>query len=270
MNKKIHHGLLIIPALIISLAFFLLPVAKLFWLSFESDGGMSYWYILTRPAYYSSLLSTIVLSVLVTLASLVISTVIGLFLTKNDFKGKSLLVAMLSFPLAFPGVVIGFFVIMLAGRQGLIAQISLALTGERWMFAYTMAGLFLGYLYFSIPRVVLTVMGAAEKLDHSLLEAGRSLGANRWQILRDITLPALTPGLISSGSVCFATSMGAFGTAFTLATNINVLPMTIYTEFTLNANFAMAAALSLVLGGITWICLAVARIKGAASVSMGG
>lgn len=118
MNKKIHHGLLIIPALIISLAFFLLPVAKLFWLSFESDGGMSYWYILTRPAYYSSLLSTIVLSVLVTLASLVISTVIGLFLTKNDFKGKSLLVAMLSFPLAFPGVVIGFFVIMLAGRQG--------------------------------------------------------------------------------------------------------------------------------------------------------
>lgn len=38
----------------------------------------------------------------------------------------------------------------------------------------------------------------------------------------------------------------------------------------LNANFAMAAALSLVLGGITWVCLAVARIKGAASVSMGG
>jgi putative spermidine/putrescine transport system permease protein len=53
--------------------------------------------------------------------------------------------------------------------------------------------------------------------------------------------------------------MGAFGTAFTLATNIDVLPMTIYTEFTLNANFAMAASLSLVLGFITWLVLALAR-----------
>ena len=133
-----------------------------------------------------------------------------------------------------------------------------------------MAGLFLGYLYFSIPRVVLTVMGMAEKLDHNLLEAGRSLGANRWQIFKDVTLPALTPGLISSGSICFATSMGAFGTAFTLATNINVLPMTIYTEFTLNANFAMAAALSLILGLVTWFCLALAKRYGNASAAMGG
>ena len=53
--------------------------------------------------------------------------------------------------------------------------------------------------------------------------------------------------------------MGAFGTAFTLATKIDVLPMVIYTEFTLQANVAMAAALSIVLGLITWIVLAAAR-----------
>ena len=51
----------------------------------------------------------------------------------------------------------------------------------------------------------------------------------------------------------------AFGTAFTLATKINVLPMVIYTEFTLQANVAMAAALSFVLGAITWAVLAVAH-----------
>ena len=54
--------------------------------------------------------------------------------------------------------------------------------------------------------------------------------------------------------------MGAFGTAFTLATHINVLPMVIYTEFTLEANIAMAAALSFVLGadhlGRCWRCRA--------------
>ncbi len=53
--------------------------------------------------------------------------------------------------------------------------------------------------------------------------------------------------------------MGAFGTAFTLATRIDVLAMSIYTEFTLNANFASAAALSLALGLITWGVLAATR-----------
>jgi putative spermidine/putrescine transport system permease protein len=75
----------------------------------------------------------------------------------------------------------------------------------------------------------------------------------------DIIIPALRPALLAAGAICFATSMGAFGTAFTLATKINVIPMTIYTEFTLQANIAMAAALSFVLGLITWIALALAR-----------
>ncbi|MFH0261537.1 ABC transporter permease [Vibrio mediterranei] len=269
--KKNHLSiLLILPAVIVSCAFFLLPVVQLLQVSLVDGGAQSYIQILTRPLYLKSLFSTVALSILVTVVSLAVATISGLFLTRYEFKGKQLLVAMLSFPLAFPGVVIGFFVIMLAGRQGLFAQAGLLLTGERWMFAYSIAGLFLGYLYFSIPRVVLTVMGAAEKLDQNLLEAGRSLGANRWQIFKDVTLPALKPGLISSGSICFATSMGAFGTAFTLATNINVLPMTIYTEFTLNANFAMAAALSLILGLVTWLCLMLAKRQGNSSMAMGG
>ena len=58
---------------------------------------------------------------------------------------------------------------------------------------------------------------------------------------RRASLPALKPAIISAGAICFATAMGAFGTAFTLATHINVLPMMIYTEFTNYANFAMAA-----------------------------
>ena len=66
-----------------------------------------------------------------------------------------------------------------------------------------------------------------------------------WRVVRDVIVPALKPALLSAGAICFATAMGAFGTAFTLATRINVLPMVIYTEFTLQANLAMAAALVL-------------------------
>jgi putative spermidine/putrescine transport system permease protein len=78
-------------------------------------------------------------------------------------------------------------------------------------------------------------------------------------VLVDVLIPGLKPALLAAGAICFATSMGAFGTAFTLATKIDVLPMIIYTEFTLQANIAMAAALSFVLGLLTWSALAFAR-----------
>jgi putative spermidine/putrescine transport system permease protein len=64
--------------------------------------------------------------------------------------------------------------------------------------------------------------------------------------------------------------MGAFGTAFTLATNIDVIPMVIYTEFTLSANIAMAAALSIVLGIVTWALLLIARSLSGTTVAAGG
>ncbi len=260
--------LMLLPVLIISLAFFLLPLARLLVISLEGEQwGINYWHALTETRYLQSLIDTLLLSISVTLVTLVISVGCGLFLSRNEFAGKSLLVSLLTFPLAFPDVVIGFLVIMLGGRQGLSAELGLLLDGTRWTFAYSIVGLFVGYVYFSIPRVLLTVMAAAEKLDLQLEEAARSLGASRYRIFRDVILTGLKPALLASGAICFATSMGAFGTAFALATDINVLPMTIYTEFTLGANMAMAAALSIVLGLITWLVLFLARTLSGADAS---
>lgn len=259
-SQSLLHGALIAPAAAFFLAFWLLPMARLVGVGASGPLGVSaYWAVVTNANYFKSLVYTLSLSAIVTLATLAISTIAGLFLERNRFSGRSLLVAMMTFPLAFPGVVVGFLIILLAGRQGLVGDITKWMTGDKLVLAYTLPGLFLGYLYFSIPRVILTVMAAAEKLDHALVEAARTLGASPWQIMRDVTLPALTPALVSSGAICFATSVGAFGTAFTLATNITVLPMVIYGEFTNYANFPIAAALSIVLGVVTWAVLAAAR-----------
>ncbi len=263
--------ILILPTGIFCMAFFLIPILQLVVIGGSGEKGIAaYLDILTTPRHFESLMATLILSTLVTLSALAIATVSGLFLERNRFPGRGLLISMLTFPLAFPGVVIGFMVIMLGGRQGLVGDISKAITGDKIVFAYSIIGLFVGYLYFSIPRVILTLMAAAEKLDPALEEAARSLGAPQWRVVLDVILPALKPGLIASGAICFATSMGAFGTAFTLATNIDVLPMTIYTEFTLNANIAGAATLSIVLGLLTWIALYIARsLSGSTAVAAG-
>ncbi|WP_086466959.1 ABC transporter permease [Oceanibaculum nanhaiense] len=264
-------AMLLAPALLVFCAFFLLPIGRLALAAGSGpDGIMAYAAILTDARYRESLIATVLLSAGVTLATLVLCAVCGLFLERNRFPGRAVLIGIMTLPLSFPGVVVGFLVIMLAGRQGLIGALTETMTGSKLVFAYSMAGLFVGYLYFSIPRVILTVMASAEKLDRRLEEAARSLGASTFAVTRDVILPGLLPALLSSGAICFATSMGAFGTAFTLATNIDVLPMVIYTEFTLHANIAMAAALSLILGLITWAVLALARTAAGNSVAAAG
>ncbi len=259
-NERWMLPVLIAPAAIVFVAFWLLPVASLILTSGEGpDGFETYWTVLTNPRYGTSILITTLLSVGVTVVTLALSVVVALFLVRNNFPGRGLLVSVLTLPLAFPGVVVGFMIIMLGGRQGLVGSASQWLTGSKLVFAYNFAGLFIGYLYFSIPRVILTVMAACEKLDLQLEEAARSLGAGAWRLTFDVILPGLVPALISTGAICFATSMGAFGTAFTLNAGIDVIPMLIYNEFTLNANVAVASALSVILGVITWLALMLAR-----------
>ena len=263
--------LLLLPAGLFFAAFFLLPMLRLFLIGGSGKLGWgAYLAIFTNSNYFHALLATLGVAAATTAATLAISGVSGVFLQRNDFFAKSVLVSMMTLPLAFPGVVIGFMVIMLAGRQGLIGNVVQMLGGERLVFAYSLPGLFMGYVYFSIPRTILTLMAAAEKLDPRLEEAARSLGAPPWRVVRDVIIPGLKPAFISGGAICFATAVGAFGTAFTLATRIDVLPMVIYTEFTLSANIAMAAALSFALGAFTWLVLALARSAAGSSVAAAG
>src|SRR5438128_4013897 len=271
MSHRSFIWFCLLPLAVVTVAFFLLPMARLVVTGAEGPQGLAgYLAILTEPRYRATLVNTVLLAAATTIVTLIVATIAGMFLQRHRFPGRAVLIAMLTFPLAFPGVVVGFMVILLAGRQGLIGQISQMIFDENLVFAYSMAGLFLGYLYFSIPRVILTVMAAAEKLDRNLEEAARSLGASPWRVVLDVLIPGLKPALISAGAICFATAMGAFGTAFTLATRINVLPITIYTEFTNYANFSVAAALSIVLGVLTWLVLNLARTFAGSTVAAAG
>ena len=249
------------PATAFFAAFWLLPVAWLVALPAE-NGWQTYLTTFTEPRYLESLLNTLGLSVAVTLLTLVLGAAVGLYLARRRFPGRQVLLSLLTAPLAFPGVIVGFFIILLGGRQGVVAQLANDLGLGRITFAYGMLGLFLAYLYFSLPRAIASYTAAAEAMDDALEEAARVLGASRWDIVRDVWLPQLGPTTVACGAIVFATAMGAFGTAFTLASKVQVLPITIYNEFTNYANFALAASLSIALGLITWFVLYLGRTLG--------
>ncbi|MGO3842781.1 MAG: ABC transporter permease [Alcaligenes pakistanensis] len=246
------------PALAFFAAFWLLPAAQLLALP-AHDGIKTYWVVLSSGRYLQALLQTLALSVVVTLATLVLGAMVGIVMARHRVPAKRLLLSLMTLPLSFPGVIMGFFIILLGGRQGALAQITQELGLGRVTFAYGLLGLFLAYLYFSLPRAIATYTAAAQSIDPNLEEAARSCGATRWQIARDVWVPELAPTSLSCGAIVFATSMGAFGTAFTLSSRYEVLPITIYNEFTNYANFTLAASLSISLGLLTWFTLWLAR-----------
>jgi putative spermidine/putrescine transport system permease protein len=246
------------PAVAFFCAFWLLPVAQLFVLP-SGKGWDTYFAVLTNSRYLMSLLSTLGLSLAVTLITLLLGALVGITLARHRFAGKAMLLSLLTLPLSFPGVIIGFFFILLGGRQGLVADLTDWLGLGRITFAYGLTGLFLAYVYFSLPRAISTYTAAAGAMDAQLEEAARSLGASRWQVAKDVWMPELLNTTVACGAIVFATSMGAFGTAFTLASKFEVLPITIYNEFTNYANFALAASLSITLGLITWLSLFLSR-----------
>jgi putative spermidine/putrescine transport system permease protein len=246
------------PAVAFFAAFWLLPMVWLLALP-AGKGWATYFAVLTNGRYLQSLLQTLGLSLVVTLATLLLGALVGITLARQRFRGRQLLLSLMTLPLSFPGVIVGFFMILLGGRQGLVADVTDALGLGRTTFAYGLTGLFLAYLYFSLPRAIATYTAAASSMDAQLEEAARSLGASRWRVARDVWLPELAPTTLACGAIVFATAMGAFGTAFTLASKFEVLPITIYNEFTNYANFALAASLSITLGLITWLALWGAR-----------
>lgn len=261
ISTKPVLSMCILPALVFFAAFWLFPIIRLIGLPYE-QGISTYFVVLTNPRYLESLLNTLVLSIVVTIATLILGCAVGICLAKHQFRGKQLLLSLFTLPLSFPGVVVGFFIIILGGRQGVVANITQSLGLGRVSFAYGIFGLFLAYIYFSLPRAIATYTAAAEAMDPQLEEATQSLGASSWQIVRDVWIPQLMPTTLACSAITFATSMGAFGTAFTLASKFEVLPITIYNEFTNYANFALSASLSLSLGIITWIVLFISRRVG--------
>jgi len=213
----------------------------------------NYTAIFTDPFYRSSLVLSLVLSVIVSALSIVLCIGPAWLLVRKEFWGKRVFRAILTIPMAFSGIIIGFLAVIMLGRIGFIPQVT------RWLFgvplgealAYSLTGLGLAYIWFQIPRATLTLESAIRKFDWDLDSAARSLGASNWQALRYVLLPLLTPAIVSTVAVTFAVSMGSFGVALLLLKKASVFPLEIYNQIYANLAFEMAAAMSVVLGLIT-------------------
>ena len=130
-----------------------------------------------------------------------------------------------------PPVVIGFALLMLLGRKGLLGSWLDQTFGIVFAFKWTGAALASGIMGF--PLMVRAMRLSIAAIDRRLEFAARSLGATRLRAWFTITLPLALPGIVTGALLSFARSLGEFGATITFVSNIpgetQTLPLAIYT-----------------------------------------
>lgn len=192
--------------------------------------------------------------------STVLSTILGtcLALWLQQLRRVSHLVRLVVYlPLAMPPVVGGLALTALLGRRGLLGPV-LEQAGLQVSFAFP--GVVAAHLFVTLPFVVVAVDSALRQLDPEVVASARGIGLSPSTILRRITLPAISPAVLTGGALAFARSLGEFGTTITFAGSLpgstRTMPSGIYLEREVSADNAYA--LSAVLIGIAILTLTAA------------
>lgn len=162
------------------------------------------------------------LSLQVSLLSSLIVLIVGILaarrMSRATFRGRTLLETIFLLPLVLPPTVVGFLLLILLGRRSWLGR------AIEWLFAqpiiFTWWAAVIASIVVAFPLVYQTMKVGFAAVDRSLEDAGRSAGANEWQVFRYITLPLTFRSLISAFILGFARSLGEFGATLMIAGNI--------------------------------------------------
>ncbi len=162
------------------------------------------------------------LSLRVAVISTLLSVGLGLWLAyllaKLEFRGKDTLDAIVTLPLVLPPTVLGYYLLVLIGRETPLGRLYEWLTGSPLTFTWQAA--VVAAVFHSLPLMVKWSRTALEAVDSSFEDAARSLGSTEWRVFWRISLPLAGRSIIAAAALCFARSLGDFGVTIMVAGNI--------------------------------------------------
>jgi spermidine/putrescine transport system permease protein len=165
------------------------------------------------PALNESIINSLVVAVVSTLVATTFGTLIGLALTRYEFRGRGPLNLLIFLPIATPEIVLGASLLALFVSAGVARDIT----------TITIA-----HIMFNISFVVVTVRARIAGFDRALEEAAMDLGADEWTTFRKVTFPLIFPGILAAGLLAFALSIDDFViTQFTSGQTIT-FPLWVY------------------------------------------
>jgi molybdate transport system permease protein len=195
------------------------------------------------PDYWPPIRLSLQVALIAGILCTLFGTYLARLLSRRSFRGKALLETGVMLPLVLPPTVVGFLLLVLLGRRSWLGRLI------EWVFSapiiFTWWAAVSAAVVVAFPLVYQTMKAGFASMDRDLEEAGRSIGANEWQVFRYITLPLALPSFITAFILSFARSLGEFGATLMIAGNIprktETVPTAIYIAVE-SGNYSMAWA----------------------------
>jgi molybdate transport system permease protein len=180
------------------------------------------------------MLEPILLSLKVALAAVAIDFFVGLgiarTMARKEFPGKNAVESLVILPMVLPPTVLGYGLLILLGKRGLIGSFLLETFDFQLIFTWWAAVIASSVV--SFPLMYQSAKAAFAGVDVTLEHAARTLGARELRIFLTVTLPLAWPGILAGLVLCFARALGEFGATLMVAGNIpgktQTIPLAIY------------------------------------------
>lgn len=260
-RARIEPALLIAPAVLFLLLWFVVPLARLFSLALtaEEGAGAVFATLAESEVYRRVLVNTLVVALLVTLLTLLLAWPLAYVLTRLEGIWFLLALYGLLFPFWVSVLVRTFSWMLLLERNGPVnrALMDLGLTNRPLALLFNDTGVVIGMVHVLLPYAVLPLYAAMSRIDRRLLLASDGLGAGLFDTFRRIYLPLSLPGLLGGAAFVFLLSLGFFITPALLGgANAITLSMLIASFISDRLAWPLAAAGSLILLVVVLVLLA--------------
>lgn len=192
-----------------------------------------------------------------------IGVCVAYFLARRDFMGKELLDILFTLPLVMPPTVIGYYLIVLFGRNGVIGKYIYEWTG--WTIMFTWYAAVLASFVVALPLMIKTTRAAIESVDKNFVNASYTLGHSEFSTALKVILPLAKRGIMAGAVLSFARAMGEFGATVMIAGNLpgktDTMPLAIY-ALAGSGELTQAQAMVIILTIISGLFLYIANRSG--------
>ncbi|CEI71909.1 MULTISPECIES: molybdate ABC transporter permease subunit [Romboutsia] len=190
-------------------------------------------------------LTPLIISIKTSLIATIITSIIGILIAylMMNYKGKfrTLIEIILTLPLILPPTVVGFCLLLIFGKNGIIGNILISMNKN---IIFTWWATVISAVAVSLPIMYRSLRSSFEQIDENIILSARTLGLSEWNIFKKIILPLSTPGVIGGIALSFARAIGEFGATLMIAGNIpgktQTIPIAIFFEVE-SGNMAMAS-----------------------------
>ncbi|CAH1651392.1 Putative spermidine/putrescine transport system permease protein [Hyphomicrobiales bacterium] len=264
-------AVLVLPAVVILGAFFVVPLIWVVILSFLGAGPTgevqhaftlgNYARFLTDSYYVNDLLlRTIRLAAIATLFSVVIGYLGAFVIVRASPTAQTWMILLVMLPLWVNLVVRTLSLMVVLGRNGLVNQIlvGVGITARPLPLLYNETAVVIGMVQVAVPFVVMSVYGVLQAIPRQLEQAAMTVGATPLSAFRRVTLPLSVPGILAGSVLAFGINVESFVVPILLGGGrVRFMSVAAYETATVSNNLPFAATIGVILLIVTMVMLGV-------------